>query len=145
MYQFPHNLRSEEGFSLNKTQRVWGKWGHKSFFFRRYFIARMNCRSPEVLGLCGTSDHPVKEKNLVNFLWDCCRVPFQKSSSRLSMSLQLVSGHHDYIHTSGMEEFQWMRRTEKKNSKVDPAETFMFLLKILILLQKHFKSWGTNH
>ena len=56
------------------------------------------------------------------------------------MSLQLVSGHHDYIHTSGMEEFQWMRRTEKKNSKVEPAETLMFLLKILILLQKHFKS-----
>ena len=56
------------------------------------------------------------------------------------MSLQLVSGHHDYIHTSGMEEFQWMRRTEKKNSKVEPAETLMFLFNILILLQKHFKS-----
>ena len=100
----------------------------------------MNCRSPEVLGLCGTSDHPVEEKILANFLGDYYRVPFQKSLPRLSMSLNLVIGHHDYIHTSGMEEFQWMRRTEKKNSKVEPAETLMFLLKILILLQKHFKS-----
>ena len=41
---------------------------------------------------------------------------------------------HQYPFASGIEEFQWRRMTEKKNSKVEPAARLMSLIFFIVIV-----------